>query len=139
MAMNAVQFQKGLSMVDFQAKCGTEAKCHRALQRARWRQGFRCPACGDRRRSTFRHGRQQYYQCRACAHETTLTSGTVFQSSKLPLRRWFLAIHLLTSTKTNLAGLELMRHLGVCNRTARRLKDKQGREAAAKEVIDESF
>lgn len=122
--MNRVQFQKGLSMVHFHAQYGTEAKCHRALYRARWPQGFRCPACGDRRRSTFRRGRQQYYQCRACAHQTTVVSGTVFQSSKLPLTTWFLAIHLLTSTKTNLAALELMRHLGVCYRTAWRLKHK---------------
>uniref|UniRef100_UPI001929EAB0 transposase n=1 Tax=Frateuria defendens TaxID=2219559 RepID=UPI001929EAB0 len=76
MAMNRVQFQKGLSMADFQAQYGTEAKCRRALYRSRWPKGFRCPACGDRRRSTFRRGGQPYYQCRACAHQATLLSGT---------------------------------------------------------------
>ena len=55
MAINPVQFQKGLSMVEFMAEYGTEAKCYRALYRARWPQGFRCPACqnayfGDRDR-----------------------------------------------------------------------------------------
>ncbi|MGH8111139.1 MAG: IS1595 family transposase [Rhodanobacteraceae bacterium] len=124
MAMNPVQFQKGLSMAEFIQQYGTEAKCRRALYRARWPQGFRCPACHDRRRSTFRRGRQIYYQCRACGHQTTLLSGTLFQDTKLPLTTWFLALHLLTSTKTNLAALELMRHLGVCYRTAWRLKQK---------------
>ncbi|EQD58559.1 ISXo5 transposase, partial [mine drainage metagenome] len=62
----------------------------------------------------------------------TLVSGTVFEATKLPLTIWFLAIHLLTSTKTtngssqgtNMAALELKRHLGVSYRTAWRLKHK---------------
>jgi hypothetical protein len=53
-----------------------------------------------------------------------LLSGTVFEATKLPLTTWFLAIHLLTSTKTNMAALELKRHLGVSYRTAWRLKHK---------------
>lgn len=124
MAMNLVQFQPGLSMVEFVGRYGTEAKCHRALYKARWPQGFRCPACGDRRRSTFRRGRQVYYQCRACQHQTTLIAGTLLASTKLPLRTWFVAIYALTSTKNNVAALELMRQLGVCYRTAWRLKHK---------------
>lgn len=124
MAMNSVQLQAGLSMTEFYRRYGTEAKCRRALYRARWPNGFRCPACNDRRRSTFRRGQQMYYQCRRCGHQTTLLSGTVFQATKLPLTTWFLAMHLLTSTKTNMAALELKRHLGVCYRTAWRLKHK---------------
>ena len=92
---------------------GTEAKAYRALYKARWPHGFRCPACGDRRRSRFLRGRQVYYQCRACRHQTALLSGTIFEATKLPLRTWLLAIHLLTATKTNIAALELKRHLGV--------------------------
>ena len=61
--MNAVQFQAGLSMAQFLAQYGTEAKRRRALYRARWPQGFRCPACGDRRRCTFQREGQTYYQC----------------------------------------------------------------------------
>ena len=124
MAINPVQFQKGLSMVEFMAEYGTEAKCYRALYRARWPQGFRCPACQNRARSRFRRGRQIYYQCCACRHQTTLVSGTLFEATKLPLRTWFIAIYLLTSTKTNMAALELKRHLGVRYRTAWRLKHK---------------
>jgi transposase-like protein len=124
MSINAVQFQRGLSMNDFIARYGTEAKCYRALYQARCPQGFRCPACGERSRSRFRRGAQVYYQCRACRHQTTLTSGTVFAGSKLPLRTWMLAMYLLVSTKTNLAALELMRHLGVNYKTAWRIKHK---------------
>ena len=43
MAMNLVQFQKGLSISDFLARYGSEAKCRRALYRARWPEGFSLP------------------------------------------------------------------------------------------------
>lgn len=124
MAMNMVQFQAGLSMPEFLDQFGTEAKCRRALFRSRWPKGYRCPQCSRRAHSRFRRDCQIYYQCKACRHQTTLLSGTLFEATKLPLRTWFLAIHLLTATKTNMAALEMKRHLGVCNRTAWRLKHK---------------
>ena len=83
MSINLVQFQQGLSMSEFMQRYGTEAQAYRALYRARWPQGFRCPACAGRARSRFRRGGQVYYQCRACRQQTTLTSGT---ATKLPLR-----------------------------------------------------
>lgn len=133
MAMNLVQFQPGLTMPEFMAQYGTEAKCRRALYRSRWPHGFRCPACGRRRHSRFRRAGQLYYQCTACRHQSTLLSGTLLEGTKLPLTTWFLAIHLLTSTKTNLAALELKRHLGVCYRTAWRLKHKVMQAMMARE------
>ncbi len=148
MSINPVQFQRGLSMNEFIQRYGTEAKCYRALYRWRWPQGFRCPCCGERRRSRFRRGAQVYYQCRGCRHQTTFTSGTLFAGSKLPLRTWMLALHLLGSTKTNLAALELMRHLGVNYKTAWRIKHKiiqamtereEGRRLAGFVQIDDAY
>lgn len=124
MAINAVQFQPGMSMSDFIQHYGTEAKCYRALYKARWPNGFRCPKCQKRERSRFRREGRIYYQCRACRHQTTLVSGTMFQNTRLPLRLWFQAFYLLTSTKTNLSALELKRHLGVNYKAAWRLKHK---------------
>jgi len=134
MSINLVQFQPGLSMAEFIQRYGTEAKCYRALYRWRWPKGFRCPACGERRRSRFRRGAQVYYQCRACRHQTTLTAGTLLAGSKLPLTTWMLAMHLLTATKTNLAALELMRHLGVNYKTAWRIKHKVMQAMAEREA-----
>ena len=85
MAINRVQFQTGLSMVEFMQQYGTEAKCYRALYRARLPHGSRCPVCHERRRSRFRRGAQIYSQCRASQDQTTLLSGTIFQGTKLPL------------------------------------------------------
>lgn len=106
MSINAIQFQPGLSMPEFIRKHGTEAKCYRPLYKARRPRGFRCPCCQNRGRSRFRRDGRIYYQCRACRHQTTLVSGTMFQDTKLPLTIWFLALYLLTTTKTNLSALE---------------------------------
>ena len=48
MARNGIQFQKGLSLREFQGLYGTEALCEAALEKARWPNGFRCPRCDGR-------------------------------------------------------------------------------------------
>lgn len=124
MAMNRVQFQPGLSLPAFQKRYGTEAQCERALLQARWPHGFLCPRCQHTGHSTFYRGSRHYWQCSACRHQCSLRSDTVFDNTKLPLTTWLLALYLLSQAKTNLSALELMRHLGVCYRTAWRLKHK---------------
>ena len=113
MKMNRVQFQPGLSMPEFYERYATEAQCRAALEAARWPTGFACPACGGAVRTRFERGGLRYWQCGACAHQCSLISGTIFEASKLPLTRWFLAMQLLTQTKNNDSALELMRQLGV--------------------------
>ncbi len=65
MAINQVQFQKGLSMAEFLDQYGTEEKCHAAVVAWRWPEDFRCPGCGDPRHTTFvRDGRQYLSEAR---------------------------------------------------------------------------
>jgi hypothetical protein len=124
MAMNRVQFQPGLSMAEFMDQYGTEEQCEDAVCVSRWPDGFACPRCGTAEASSFRRDERLYFQCSACRHQCSVISGTVFEATKLPLRRWFLAMHLLTQSKNNVAALELMRHLGVSYRSAWLMKHK---------------
>jgi len=124
MAMNRVQFQAGLSMAEFLNRYGSEDQCEAALVASRWPQGFACPDCGAGAHSTFVRGGRRYWQCAACRHQCSAISGTIFESTKLALRRWFLAMHLLTQSKNNVSALELMRQLGVCYKSAWLLKHK---------------
>ena len=124
MATNRVQFQRGLSMTEFFERYGTEDKCRDALAAARWPRGFVCPACGGAARSAFEREQMRYWQCAACAHQTSLISGTMFQGTKLALRVWFQAMQLLTQSKNNVSALELRRQLGVNYRSAWLLKHK---------------
>ena len=65
-----------------------------------------------------------YWQCASCRHQCSVISGTIFEATKLPLTRWFLAMHLLTQAKNNVSALELKRHLGVSYPTAWLVKHK---------------
>ena len=124
MTMNRVQFQPGLSMPQFYEQYGTEEKCRAALQAARWPNGFVCPSCGGAARTRFVRDGLPYWQCGSCERQCSLISGTMFEASKLPLSRWFLALQLLTQSKNNVSALELMRQLGVSYRTAWLVKHK---------------
>lgn len=124
MAINHVQFQRGLPMAEFIARYGTEPQCHAALVASRWPNGFVCSDCAGTRHSTVERKGLRYWQCSACREQTTVTCGTVFQSTKLPLTRWFLAMHLLTQSKNNVSALELKRHLGVRYKAAWLMKHK---------------
>ena len=124
MAMNRVQFQHGLSMAEFMGRYGSDEDCEAALIASRWPKGFVCPSCDGGYSSSFRREGRLYFQCSGCRHQCSVTSGTIFEATKLPLSRWFLAMHLLTQSKNNVAALELMRHLGVCYKTAWLMKHK---------------
>jgi hypothetical protein len=118
MAMNRVQFQYGMSLPSFLQAFGTEAQCARAVALMRWPAGFTCPACAGREHCIVSGRTHPLYQCSACRHQTSLIAGSLFQSTKLPLRIWFLAIYLVSQAKTGLSSLALRRQLGVSYPTA---------------------
>jgi len=124
MPMNRVQFQAGLSMPAFLNQFGSEAQCESELEQARRPQGFICSCCGETGHSVFKVGSHKTFQCKACRRQTSLTAGTLFQSTRLPLTVWFLAIYLISQAKTGLSALALKRLLGVNYPTAWMLQHK---------------
>lgn len=124
MAMNRVQYQHGLSMLEFFDLYGSEDRCEEAIRGWRWPEGFVCPRCKGGWHSEFRRQGRLYFQCSVCRYQCSLLSGTIFGSSKLPLPKWFLAMHLMTQAKNNVSALELKRHLGVSYPTAWLVKHK---------------
>ena len=118
MAMNRIQFQPGLSIPEFYKLFGSESLCSAALEKARWADGFRCPDCGGTAHCVLHSSGHKVFQCNTCRHQTSLIAGTIFQSTKLPLTTWFLAIYLVSQAKTGLSALALKRQLGVSYPTA---------------------
>lgn len=118
MPQNRIQFQPGLSMIEFHERYGTEAKCEEALVAARWPEGFRCPRCLGRAAWATRRETHPYRLCAGCGYQCSLSAGTVLHNTKLPLRVWFLAMHLLGQAKNGVSALELKRQLGVSYPTA---------------------
>ena len=91
MARNPVQFQKGISLNEFLSLYGTEQQCFDALYHWRWPNGFVCPNCGhDRGCQLTTHKLQQCYRCN---RQTSITAGTIFEATKLPLTVWFQGIY----------------------------------------------
>jgi transposase-like protein len=124
MARNMVQFQKGLSEVGFDKLFGSEEQCHVALVGWRWPDGFVCPECGAGGHCIVKRGARRLFQCNACRKQTSIKAGTIFASSKLPLRLWFKAIYLVTQSKKGISSIELARRLGVTQTTAWVMKHK---------------
>ena len=122
MAKNQVQFQKGLSLPQFFNQYGTNEQCHSALFRWRWPSGFVCPECGHIGYCEITA--RGLYQCYRCHHQTSMTSGTIFEYTKLPLTTWFLGMYLLTQPKNGISALELKRQLGIGYNAAWRMKHK---------------
>ena len=81
MPMNRVQFQPGVSMAEFFSLYGTEAQCAEAVKAMRWPQGFRCPRCSSAEHYVVGQGARKLFQCQACRHQTSLTAGTVVDST----------------------------------------------------------
>ena len=92
MARNPVQFQKGISLNAFLSLYGTEDQCFDALYQWRWPNGFLCPHCGHDRCCQLNSRKLQ--QCNGCQRQTSITAGTNFDSTKLPLTVWLQAIYL---------------------------------------------
>ena len=148
MAQNKVQYQRGLSMPEFFDGYGSPEQCEALVRSWRWPAGFVCPRCEGSWHSEFRRQGRLYFQCSACRYQCSLVSGTVLESSKLPLPTWFLAMHLMTQTKTGVSALELKRHLGVSFPTAWLLKHKimevmllreESRQLTGRVEIDDAY
>lgn len=88
----------------------SEAACAEYLQRLRWPDGFRCPACGGP--TAWLTARGQMY-CASCQRQTSFTAGTIFEGTRKPLRLWFQAMWYVTSQKFGGSALGLKGVLGL--------------------------
>ena len=80
------------NLAEFFDRFQSEADCWNYLVRLRSPDGFRCPSCGGASAwLTERH----LFVCAACRHQTSVTAGTVFEGSRLPLLQWFRAAWLI--------------------------------------------
>lgn len=96
-----------------------KARAH--LEKTRWPHGPVCPHCGVVDEATELKGRAHragVYQCNACREQFTVTVGTVFERSKVPLNKWLLATYLMSSSKKGISAHQIGRTLGVTYKTA---------------------
>lgn len=92
-------------------------KARTFLEDIRWPDGAYCPHCGTTsERVTKLEGkkhRKGLYQCNGCSEQFTVTVGTLYERSHIPLNKWLLATHLLCSSKKGMSAHQLMRNLNL--------------------------
>jgi hypothetical protein len=110
-----------MNIIDFARELGTEQECFAFLEKQRWPDGVTCAVCGcDRisritRKAKSKNVRKNLYQCLepTCKQQFSVTSGTIFHDSRIPLTKWFAAIHLLMEAKKGMSAMQLQRTLGL--------------------------
>jgi len=95
----------------------TEAQAREFLEEVRWHGNPTCPHCGgiDAYRLKGSATRPGVWKCSKCRKQFTVTVGTVMHRSHIPLRKWVIAFHLMSSSKKGISALQLQRVLGIKN------------------------
>lgn len=94
----------------------TDEKCRIALEKLRWPLGVSCIRCGSEKIS--RNYKRNQFECTPCGYHFSVTAGTIFHDSHLPLRKWFIATYLICESKKGVSALQLKRVLGVAYKTS---------------------
>ncbi len=107
-----------MNLPDLIEQFRSEDKCREYLEDLRWPDGVRCPRCGND--SVSRIEKRNQWECNeeSCRYQFSVTAGTVFHDSHLPLWKWFLAIYLIGESRKGISAKQLQRTLGVSYKTA---------------------
>jgi len=95
----------------------SEEKCEEHLANLRWNDEPKCPSCSKKNVSMLK-GKRKQYKCYGCKRKFSVKTGSVFQDSKLPLLKWFVAIYLFTSHKRGISSHQLAKDVKVSQKTA---------------------
>jgi transposase-like protein len=119
-----------MNLTEISRLFSTQERCRELLTRLRWPDGPRCPRCGGD--SVCWLDNQEKYDCFKCHYQFTVTAGTIFHDSHLPLEKWFLAVYLMCESKKGIAARQMQRILPVgsyktawylCHRIRAAMKD----------------
>jgi transposase-like protein len=98
------------TLLELEQRFNCDEACAKYLVSLRWPAGWVCPRCAGREAWSVRRAR---WRCGKCQYEMSVTAGTIFQDSHLPLMTWFRAMWYVTSQKNGISALGLQRVLGL--------------------------
>ena len=110
-----------LTLDAIMARFNTDEAARAFLEGVRWPNGPECPHCGNGDRATIydltanadTEVRPGLRECKACGSQFTVTVGTIFESSHIPLRKWLIAWYMLCSSKKGISALQMKRMLDI--------------------------
>jgi transposase-like protein len=126
-----------------------ERSCQAYLCMHRWREGVRCPRCGNTKVYTLAtEFRWQCHQCASQGYRFSVIAGTIFENTNKPLREWFRVIHLMLTSKKGISALQIHRMMGfgsyktawyMCHRVRAGLANEEFRQLIGYVECDETF
>ena len=106
-----------MNLIEFQKHFSEEKTCREWFAKKRWgSEKAICPYCNSHETYSFKDG--VLYKCSKCTKQFTVRIGTIFEDSRLPLTKWFVAIYLFTSMKKGLSSYQLAKYLSITQKTA---------------------
>jgi hypothetical protein len=145
-----------MNLIDITQELSTDEECFSFLEKQRWPDGVRCAICGNdhisriTRKSHTKNVRKSLYQCLepTCKQQFSVTSGTIFHDSRIPLSKWFMAISLIVDAKKGISAKQLQQHLGLgsyqtawhmTHRIREAMQDTSGSKLKGIVEIDETY
>lgn len=124
---------------------GSEDKCRAYLEALRWPDEIMCPRCQSRKISQI--VKRNQFDCDSCRYQFSVTAGTIFNDSHLPLWKWFLCVYLLCEAKKGMSANQIKRTLGIsyktawylCHRVRAAMKELQADKLTGTVEVDETY
>jgi transposase-like protein len=108
--------EQEINLLELLESSSNEEKCRAYLEGLRWPDGVRCPRCGSDKISRIKTRDQ--LDCDSCRYRFSVTAGTIFHDTHLPLWKWFVAVYFIVEAERNVSVTQIKRTIGVSYKTA---------------------
>jgi len=123
----------------------SDDKCREYLESLRWPDGVNCPRCNSEKVSSIKDRGQ--FHCNSCSYQFSVTAGTIFHDSHLPLWKWFTTIYMMLESKKGVSANQIKRTIGVsyktswylCHRIRNAMKEKNPKLLGGIVEVDETL
>lgn len=105
-----------VNLVNLIERYSDDKKCRQYLEALKWHGGIKCPRCGSDKIS--RIVKRDQFDCDQCRYQFSVTAGSIFHDSHLPLWKWFLAVYLMAESKKGISANQIKRSLKISYKTA---------------------
>ncbi len=142
--------QPSMTLAQLRERFKTEDDCKAFIQAARWPNGVLCPRCGNDKVYALK-SRPWHWQCHKCAkhgYRFSVTTGTVFENTKYPLRTWFEVGYLMCQSKKGISALQIHRQIGsgdyrtawfICHRLRAAMQNEEFKQLVGVVEVDETY
>jgi transposase-like protein len=143
--------QPSMTLREMHDRFQTENDCKAFIRDSRWPDGVRCPRCGNDKVYALKQPFKWQCQSKACGkngYRFSITSGTVFENTKYPLRTWFEVGYLMCQSKKGISALQIHRQIGsgeyrtawyMCHRFRAAMKNEEFKQLVGQVEVDETF